>query len=192
MEPLKTLAAMLGLIRYGRNNLAYAEGMGSYLQLFGFATEAILPPTPCREPELLPACSGCRRCHQACPTKVFGEDRFRVQAAGCLTHFNEHEGPWPPGLSFHAHHCLIGCLHCQRVCPANPPLVVVEDALHFTAEETAAILAADGSWKPPGREFEQKLALLGPTRVWNLLGRNLRALLNRQPGATASPPFEGA
>lgn len=41
--PLKTLACRLGLVKYGRNNLTYAQGAGSYLQLLGYLTDAPLP-----------------------------------------------------------------------------------------------------------------------------------------------------
>ena len=41
--PLKSLAARLGLVRYGRTNVTYAPGFGSYLQLFGYLTDAALP-----------------------------------------------------------------------------------------------------------------------------------------------------
>ena len=37
--PLKTLAAGAGLARYGRNNIAYVPGLGSYLQLAACVTD---------------------------------------------------------------------------------------------------------------------------------------------------------
>ena len=40
--PLKTLAACAGLARYGRNNIAYVPGLGSYLMLAACVTDA--PP----------------------------------------------------------------------------------------------------------------------------------------------------
>jgi len=43
--PLKPIAARLGLVAYGRNNITYAPGMGSYHQLVGFLTEEPLTPT---------------------------------------------------------------------------------------------------------------------------------------------------
>jgi hypothetical protein len=39
-EPLKAVASRLGLVRYGRNNVAYVPGAGSYVQLCGYVTEA--------------------------------------------------------------------------------------------------------------------------------------------------------
>ena len=40
--PLKTLAACAGLARYGRNNISYVPGLGSYLMLAACASDA--PP----------------------------------------------------------------------------------------------------------------------------------------------------
>ncbi len=71
MAPLKPLAARLGLVRYGRTNVTYAPGMGSYIQLLAYLTDAPLaPPAGWRphEPTLLPECEGCQVCRAACPT----------------------------------------------------------------------------------------------------------------------------
>ena len=40
--PLKGVATRLGLVRYGRNNLVYLPGCGSYLQLLGYAIRCAL------------------------------------------------------------------------------------------------------------------------------------------------------
>ena len=52
MAPIKTVAAMLGLVRYGRNNIAYADGIGSYLQLCGYITDARLAIPEVRRTEI--------------------------------------------------------------------------------------------------------------------------------------------
>lgn len=177
--PCKAMAARLGLVRYGRNNITYAEGMGSYLQLCGFFTDASLPCLPLPEgPSLLPACSGCRMCGQACPTGAIREDRVLLSAQRCLTCANEDAGDWPAWVPERRHNSLVGCLICQRVCPANPPLAVVETGLRFSARETAA-LVDPGKPLPPGAEdgIRKKLAWLGQPRLEPVLGRNLAALL---------------
>ncbi len=38
--PLKQVASRLGLVSYGRNNVTYAPGLGSYFQLLGYLTDA--------------------------------------------------------------------------------------------------------------------------------------------------------
>lgn len=179
--PLKSLAARLGLVRYGRNNLTYAPGLGSYLQLFGYLTDAVLPlPAdwrPC-EPELLPECEDCSVCLAACPTGAIGGDRVLLHGESCLTVVNENAGEWPGWIPPSAHHCIIGCLSCQRPCPANPELPVERTGVVFTAEETEALLGDGGVHEGPAWEgIKTKLEQIGQPYHEPVIGRNLRALL---------------
>jgi len=185
--PLKSLAARLGLVRYGRTNVTYAPGFGSYLQLLGYLTDAALPlPVewrPC-EPELLPDCEGCSVCLAACPTGAIGEDRVLLRGEQCLVAVNERAGEWPAWIPPSAHNCIIGCLLCQRPCPANPELPVERTDVVFTAEETEALLGDGGAHEDPAWDgVRAKLERLGlPYQEQQVLGRNLRALLEaRRP-----------
>ena len=183
--PLKAIAARLGLVRYGRNNVTYAEEMGSYLQLVGGVTgedlsgRAALP----REPALLDACLNCTACVEACPTAAIPEDRFLLRAERCLVYFNERPEPFPPWVPEKAHRCAIGCMACQLVCPANRGLLRVErDAAVFSDEETRRILSPDATEDDPlVRSAREKLAALGLTEPGPLLWRNARAALARWP-----------
>lgn len=178
--PLKSLAARLGLASYGRNNLTYVPGFGSYLQLFGYVTDAPLPvPEGWRpsEPELLPECDSCTACRDACPTGAIGDDRVLLHGERCLTWLNENPTPWPAWLPSDAHTCLVGCLSCQTVCPENAHLAVTDTGITFSPEETATLLADQPDHAGPVREaIRAKLDLirLNEERV---LGRNLRALI---------------
>jgi len=180
--PLKSLAARLGLVRYGRTNVTYAPGFGSYLQLFGYLTDAALPLAedwrPC-EPELLPECEGCSVCLAVCPTGAIGEDRVLLRGERCLVAVNERAGEWPDWVPGSAHNCIIGCLLCQRPCPANPELPVERTGVVFTAEETEALLGDEGAHEGLAWEgIRAKLERLGlPYQEQQVLGRNLRALL---------------
>jgi epoxyqueuosine reductase len=181
--PLKAVASRLGLVRYGRNNISYAAGIGSYLQLCGYVTDAQLPgadrsPQP---PMLQDECDGCDTCRLACPTGAIDRDRVLLHAERCLTFANELPGPWPEWVPATAHHCLLGCLACQRCCPANPRLEMAESGVTFTSDETRVLL---GEETPTDRRIEdsirEKLAELGQTSSGPVLGRNLRALLDRR------------
>jgi epoxyqueuosine reductase len=180
--PLKAIAARLGLVRYGRNNLAYADGMGSYLQLCGFVTDVRLPAADyaARSPMLLPECEDCEVCRLACPTGAIDATRVLLHAERCLTFANENPGEWPEWVPARAHHCLLGCLACQRGCPANPKLATSNSGVAFSAEETRALLD-EGT--PADRKHEdgirKKLAWLGQPYAEPVLGRNLCALLDR-------------
>jgi epoxyqueuosine reductase len=104
-----------------------------------------------------------------------------LHAQRCLTFANELPGPWPEWVPATAHHCLIGCLACQRCCPANPRLAMVDSGVVFSADETRALLAAGTS--TGGRDddgLRGKVENLGLSEDANLLGRNLRALLDRR------------
>jgi len=182
--PLKTVARMVGLVRYGRNNISYAEGIGSYIQLCGFITDAALPVAEkarVEGPELLPECEDCTICRSACPTKAITEDRVLLRAERCITLANENPGVWPESMPARAHHCLIGCLRCQRACPANPKLRIDDTGVCFSADETRTLI--DGN-HPADSHAENgirtKLAWLGQPGVEPVLGRNLRALLERR------------
>jgi epoxyqueuosine reductase len=184
--PLKSLAARLGLVRYGRTNVTYAPGFGSYIQLFGYLTDAVLPlPTdwrPC-EPELLPECEDCSVCVAACPTGAIGGDRVLLHGERCLTVVNENAGEWPDWIPPSAHNCIIGCLLCQRPCPANPGLQVKQSGVVFTAEETEALRGDGGVHEGPAWEgIKAKLERLGQPYQEPVFGRNLRALLEARRG----------
>lgn len=179
--PLKQVASRLGLVSYGRNNVTYAPGFGSWFQLLGYLTDARLPvPEEWQpaEPALLERCRTCRACLKSCPTAAISEDRFLLHADRCLTFANELPGPWPDFVDPRAHHALLGCLLCQRRCPENPELPLETTGITFAREETAALLAEpedrDG---PAWTGIRAKLGLLGQPHSEDVLGRNLRALV---------------
>lgn len=187
LAPLKAVATRLGLVRYGRNNITYAEGIGSYLQLCGYVTDAELPGAdrPPQPPMLLDQCDGCDTCRLACPTGAIDPVRVLLHAERCLTFANERPAPWPPWLPATAHHCLLGCLACQRCCPANPKLEIVDSGVTFSWDETRALMgeeaSAGGRIEDGIRRKLQDLGLFGEESV---LGRNLRALIERRGRAT--------
>jgi len=189
--PLKSLAARLGLVRYGRNNLTFDPEAGTSIQLFGYATDAPLPlPAGWHpgEPELLPECESCPACRDACPTGAIGSDRVLLHGERCLTWWNENDRPWPTWLSPDSHHCLVGCLACQDVCPANARMKVVDTGVVFSAAETTAILnpGQDRS-DPVWRSIRAKLDRGGRLNEEPLIGRNLRALLASRQAAAVAP-----
>jgi len=181
--PLKAVAARLGLVRYGRNNLTYSDGFGSYLQLCGYLTDAALDGAelPPQKPMLMAACDSCDVCLRACPTGAIGSDRVLLRAERCLTLANERPGEWPPWVPSKAHHCLMGCLACQRSCPVNPRLVVMTSGVTFSFDETRVLL---GGEPYPDSSIENgirdKLISLGQPSAEPVLGRNLRALIDRR------------
>jgi hypothetical protein len=97
--PLKSLAARLGLVRYGRDNVTYASEFGSYLQLFGFVTDAPLPLPEGwqpREPELLPECARCAS-RRARPGRSAKTAYSSTASAASLRSMRDQESG-PPGF----------------------------------------------------------------------------------------------
>ena len=174
--PLKALAAGAGLARYGRNNVTYVPGLGSYLLLAACVSDAP-PPQDCDwgEAPLLKRCHHCIACARACPTAAIGGDRFLLHTERCLTLLNESEAPFPSWVDQAWHSCAVGCLRCQQACPENAAVALrVEPPERFDAAETAAVLAGDQATLPP--PALAKLARCGLDYSAPLIARNLRAL----------------
>ena len=183
--PLKALANRLGLLSYGRNNVGYIDGLGSYFQLVGLVSdlpfeEKKMPPRPAEK--LLPRCEKCRICAAACPTGAIEKERILLHAEKCYTLFSESPNPIPENLNPPSPKCIIGCLRCQELCPENKGLLRHESAsVSFDAEETEAFLGM----KPEadGRALDRvqaKFKELGLSEGLPVFRRNLERLLRIQ------------
>jgi len=154
-------------------------GFGSFVQLCAFTTDAALPDSrPAASPELMPECESCGACVGACPTGAIDANRVLLRAERCLTFRNENPGDWPAWLDPNAHHCLLGCLRCQEICPVNARLPVEPTGLSFSAEETRALVeGAEANDAHTENGVRLKLAWLGQPYAEPVLGRNLAALM---------------
>lgn len=185
--PLKLAAVRSGLARYGKNNITYVEGMGSYHRLTAFFSDL-----PCREDtwgeaKVVEQCDRCNACREKCPTGAISSDRFLLRAERCLTYLNEHEGDFPAWLDPGAHHCLEGCLYCQAHCPVNRQITVtVEDGRAFDEWETELILQGASRDRLPEAMID-KLKEFGFEDGLPEIARNLRALLDRPQNLLTAP-----
>lgn len=180
--PLKALGNRLGLISYGRNNVGYIDGLGSYFQLIGLVSdlpyeEKKIPSWPAET--LLPRCGDCRICAAACPTGAIDKERILLHGEKCYTLFSESQRPIPENLKPPSPKCIIGCLRCQELCPEDKGLLRHENAaVSFDAEETKAFLGMKPTADGPA--FERALAKfqeLGTTEDFPVFRRNLKRLL---------------
>ena len=177
--PKKLLATRSGLARYGRNNVSYVEGMGSFHRLAAFHSSIAADADPWGDPEILPSCGSCRLCLDACPTGAIAEGRFLLHAERCLTYWNEKptDVPFPDGIDPQVHEQLIGCMRCQVVCPHNHGLLRIEDAEPpLDAQDTERLLAGASIDALPAATAA-KVERLGLTPYLDVLPRNLRAVL---------------
>ncbi len=174
--PVKHLAVCSGLGDYGRNNLCYVPRMGSFHRLVAFCSNMPCLEDRWREPQLLSSCQRCRACVDSCPTGAIPTDRFLLRAERCLTFHNERSGEIPSWIDPSWHHCLVGCLACQRVCPRNAGFLErVDGDRIFSEEETRLILSREPQNRLPP-ETVRKLDELDLLEYLDVLPRNLNAL----------------
>jgi len=180
--PVKATAARTGLVQYGRINVTFIPEFGSYYQLMGFVTDAEIPePVPIVEPRVADSCEKCRACLRACPTGAIVEDRFLIRAERCICFWSEfgNDVPWPEWMPNSAHHCLVGCMRCQEVCPQNRGKLRIERlSAEFAREETALLLAGpEDEQDPAWKAVCDKFSSVGLYQFETITRRNLRSLL---------------
>jgi epoxyqueuosine reductase len=176
--PAKALAGHAGLIEYGRNNVTYAGSWGSFFRLKAFYSD--LPPAgdPWQGFEVMDECEQCGACIPACPTGAIDPERFLLQAERCVCYLNEGEADFPQWLDPSWHNCLVGCMLCQDVCPANKTHVDwIVEGVDFSEAETAVILEGASGDEVPA----SLIAKLDSIDMWwgecATIGRNLRVLI---------------
>ncbi|MGE5677599.1 MAG: 4Fe-4S double cluster binding domain-containing protein, partial [Pseudomonadota bacterium] len=180
MLPNKLLAARSGFAKYGRNNITYIDGMGSFCQVYLFYTDIPVEKRSFSEELIMERCAGCGACTKACPTGAIIKDRFLLDCERCLTFFNEDEGyPFPEWIDPKAHHALWGCYRCQEVCPVNREQVLkpIEEVL-FNEEETKILLAGGPIDTFPDR-LKNEIKRLNLEEYLPVVPRNLSAIFSQ-------------
>jgi epoxyqueuosine reductase len=179
--PEKLSAARSGLARYGRNNITYVAGLGSYHRLAVFGSDYPCEEDPWSEARMLERCDGCQACRRTCPSGAIAEDRFLLHAGRCLTLWNEKPGEteFPEWVEDSWHNSLVGCMECQRVCPENAALKEwYEEGPGFSDSETELLLAGvETEQLPPS--LHDKMRRSGLLEFYELMPRNLLACLER-------------
>ena len=165
--PLKLLAARSGLGYYGRNNLIFVEGMGSYNLLYAFLTDEQFPEDGWSQLEVLDRCRRCDHCDRICPTGSILRSNFVIDVDKCLTLYNEHPGAFPNWLPAGSHHALMGCMKCQSPCPVNGGIAELYGTLEDISEEETRKILNGAPDDPLLKTLQRKL-------------RNFRAAQSRQ------------
>jgi len=173
--PLKLLAVRSGLGQYGRNNVCYVSGMGSFLQLVAVYSDMPCEEDNWQEPAMMKSCEECDLCRRACPTSAISSDRFLLHAERCISYHNEKKGdiPFPEWMNPAWHNCVVGCMRCQKVCPLNKEFIQwVGEQEEFSEQETAQLLQGLPQDKLAAATIA-KLKHLDLTDYLNCLPRNL-------------------
>jgi epoxyqueuosine reductase len=177
--PLKTLAVHSGLASYGRNNICYVCGMGSFMQLVGAFSDLPCDSDPWQEPQALDRCESCTACLRLCPTGAIVGERFLIHAERCLTYHNEAADDFPDWIDPSSHHCLIGCMRCQTICPENKAVLNwFEQRAEFSEQETGYLLARVPFDMLPAATAA-KITGLEINEEYRLLCRNLSMIIAR-------------
>ena len=178
--PKKLIAVHSGLAEYGKNNLVYVKGMGSYNRLTLYATDLPCKNDSWQSLKQLKRCKKCYTCQNNCPTSAIGKDNFIVKAERCLAYYNERAGQFPDWIDSMAHNCLIGCIKCQDVCPENSkytsPLRHKEE---FNEEETNMILN-NISFEELPINLQAKISSLCLKYYYKHLSRNILPLIQNK------------
>lgn len=180
--PLKRLAVRSGLAAYGRNNICFVDGMGSFLTLVAYLSNLEPVDDNWYDVRQMDSCASCTACLRNCPTGAILKDRFLINNERCLSYFNEGTGDFPEWLPKSAHHSLYDCLMCQSICPANREYVSnVIGPIEFDEWETNLLLSGGPMDKYPP-DLEHKVKLLGMDRWIDAIPRNLKVLLENGTG----------
>jgi epoxyqueuosine reductase len=181
--PLKTLAVLTGLAKYGRNNVVYIPEMGSYLQLVGLVTDMIMEPESTKnflhiQDNLMSDCQECSACLKACSTGAIAEDRILLHAEKCYTRFSENAGELPQDILPPSPECIIGCLKCQNICPMNRGKLNRKNTpFSLTEEETSFIVNHFDTEAPLWTTIHQKFTTLQLTEGSEIFARNFQRLV---------------
>jgi len=178
--PEKLLAVHSGLSKYGKNNISYIEGLGSFYQLESFFSNVPCNDNKWYEERELRECLDCKICLKNCPTGAITASRFLLRAEKCLTFWNEGDEEFPAWINSESHNCLIGCLRCQIVCPYNRSVTSwIEDIGEFSSEETEKLLSGLQPDNLP-QSIIEKMNLIDFNRHLYRIPRNLRALIGKE------------
>lgn len=179
--PYKLIAVRSGLSKYGRNNISYIDGIGSFYSMNFFYSDL-----PCENRDLyeirrMDTCRKCTLCMQNCPTNAILENRFLINNKRCLTYFNE-SGGWdfPDWIDESAHNSIYGCVKCQIVCPHNrEQLKHTIETVEFSEDETDMLLK-DNNYEGYSYELKEKVKNLCMEEFLSAVPRNLKVLIDRE------------
>jgi epoxyqueuosine reductase len=178
--PWKLLAVRSGLAQYGKNNITYIQGIGSFYRLAAFISDLPCSEDSWGEPQMMEHCDHCNACMNACPTGAIAPDRFLLHGDRCLTFHNERKAAFPRWIKPSWHNCLVGCLYCQKACPVNKEfLKLTEEGPVFSEEETSFLLQDTPHGKIP-QNIISKLERLDLIEYLDVIGRNLKVLLQKR------------
>jgi epoxyqueuosine reductase len=179
--PQKLLAVRSGLSRYGRNNITYTEGFGSFTRISTFYSDLPCEDADWQSVRRMDCCENCAACLHSCPNGAIVEDDNLIITDRCLTHFNEREAErFPDWIDPAAHNALVGCFKCQACCPQNKPFLGdIVEPVAFTEQETELLLSGIKKDALPDA-LHDKLETLDMFEYFGCIARNLKLLIKNK------------
>jgi epoxyqueuosine reductase len=180
--PQKLLGVRSGLCAYGRNNICYINGMGSFALLSVFYSDVECMEDNWYEIRQMESCNKCSACINKCPTAAITNDRYLIKVERCITYHNEFTGvcDFPQWINPSSHNCIVGCLRCQTSCPKNKEyLNNIIEPVEFSNDETLLLLEGRVLDDLPS-SLIQKIKQLNLVDYYDLLPRNLKVLLDKE------------
>ncbi|MDF1538506.1 MAG: 4Fe-4S double cluster binding domain-containing protein [Candidatus Thorarchaeota archaeon] len=179
---LKRLAVRSGLGRYGRNNLCYVDGFGSFVRLHAFFTDFEFEEDNWIEAKIMDSCEKCKICQNNCPTGSINDENFVIDIEKCIPLYNEIPGEFPWWINPESHNALMGCMKCQLICPANNEVVKLTQTLEDVSEEETKALLEGNPTDDQIASLSKKTKMFIPEHASYyvpVLSRNLRALIGQ-------------
>ncbi len=120
--PLKIMAVRAGLGYYGKNSMVISPGLGSWISLSAFMTDAVLEPDVSFDKD----CGDCDKCIKACPAGALSTP-YSCDESKCINfHLPHNKGDIPRELRPYCRNFIgSGCSVCRDVCPENKKLTPV-------------------------------------------------------------------
>ena len=176
--PLKILAVRSGLSQYGKNNISYISGMGSFYRLTALIADMPYDTVTWHDIQMMAHCNECWACLNSCPTKCIDRNNNIIDASRCLTYINESSEPFPNWINYTWHNSLVGCMRCQLACPQNRDHNIIKDVKNFLSESDIDILLHKDDFDKLPRKTHDLLRKVNLTDYeLTILQRNLKALL---------------
>jgi len=176
--PEKFTAVVSGLGKYGKNNLCYVEGMGSFNSPLLYLSDLPSEKTEISEPLMLKYCNNCTRCRDNCPTGAIGPENFVIDPEKCETFYNENEFEFPGWVLPNWQNTIVGCMKCQEVCPANKGVLHnIVRGPDFSKLESDAIFNT-GDFMDLPESAKAKITSLCMENYYEIIPRNLKILID--------------
>ena len=175
--PKKLIAVRSGLAKYGRNNICYVEGMGSFTRLESYYIDFPLNIDNWDKQSIMEECKNCFLCLNACPNNCIREDEFVLRAQNCLTYFNENLNDFPNWINIKSYDALVGCMICQNVCPINKKYKINKvNIMSFSEKESEVIIKGLEKTRLP-LKLKEKLRKINMDEYLSVLPRNIKVLI---------------